>query len=160
GGIWFDRGFGLRRRRNRAILRFVRQERERHAEDVHVLRIEESRFGIDFVSRATKPAAYHLLAEKLARERAQTHDVRHSLRIPALREHADGYHVLNLLTRLAALTDRVNLLAQHFGLLFLRQFALRRAVLVVPILRLVVLSILFAVLFVVTFQLRNRFFRG
>ena len=87
--------------------------------------IEQAGVGIDFVGRAAKTAAHDLLAEELAGEGAQAHDVRHGLGVPAFREHADGNHVLNLLARLADLPDGVDLLAQHFGLLFLSQLARR-----------------------------------
>ena len=86
----------------------MRQESERHTEDVHVFRIEKPGIGIDLIGGAAKATANHLLAEKLTGEGPETHDVRHGFCVPALREHADRYHVLNLLTRLAPLTDGVN----------------------------------------------------
>ena len=43
------------------------------------------------------------------------------LGVPALREHPDGNHVLNVLTRLADLAYRIYLQAQQLGLLFFRR---------------------------------------
>ena len=57
--------------------------------------------GVDLVGRAAQAAADHLLAEELAGEGAQPHDVRHGLGVPAFREHPDGDHVLDLLAGLA-----------------------------------------------------------
>ena len=51
--------FWLRRRRDRALFGLVRQERERHTEDVHVFIIEKPRVRIDLVGRAAKAAAPH-----------------------------------------------------------------------------------------------------
>jgi hypothetical protein len=110
----------------------VGQEREGHAEDVHVLGREEA-IVIQVVARAAEPPPHHLLAQELGRERAQPHDVRHRLRVPALREHAHGDHVLDLRAGLPGLAHRVHLLAQTLGLLVLGELLARRAVVVVRV---------------------------
>ena len=74
-----DLGLRWRWRRRRTVLRFVRQESERHAEDVDVLRLEQACLWVDLVRYAAEPAPDHLLAEQLAGEGAQAHDVRHGL---------------------------------------------------------------------------------
>ena len=79
----------------------MRQEGEGHSKNVHVLRVEESSFGVKFVGGATKPAADNLLTQELAREGSQAHDVRYRFSVPSLREHSDRNHALNLLTGLA-----------------------------------------------------------
>src|SRR5689334_15764416 len=77
--LLYDRlDFGLRRRRCwwRAVLGFMRQECERHAEDIDVLRIEQVFLLVKFVRDPSEPAADDLLAKQLAGESAQAHDVR------------------------------------------------------------------------------------
>ena len=51
--------------------------------------------GVHFVgAAASKTSADHLLAEQLAGEGAESHDVGHRLGVPALREHPYGDDVL------------------------------------------------------------------
>ena len=102
-----------------SIPAFVRQERERYAEDIHVLRSEESRLLIHFIRRATEPTAYHLLAQQLRCERAQSHNVRHRLRVPPFREHSDRDHLLDLFAWFSFPSDRVNRSPQQFGSILL-----------------------------------------
>ena len=109
------------------------QEGKRHAEDVDVFGIEETRFGIDLVGRAPQSPAHHLFAQKLACEGAQAHDVRDGLGIPSFRKHPDRYNVLNLLAGLAGLPNGIHLLAQKLGLLFLGQLAFRPVALLFPL---------------------------
>ena len=85
---------------------FMRQEGERYAEDVDVLRLEQAGLRVDFVGGAAQAAAHDLLAQELAGEGPQAHDVRDRLGVPALGEHAHGNHILNLLTRFAELARR------------------------------------------------------
>jgi hypothetical protein len=61
----------------------VREEGERNAEDVHELGTEVARVRLNVVARAAEAAPDDLLAEKLTRERVQTHDVRDRLRLSA-----------------------------------------------------------------------------
>ena len=91
----------------------VRQEREGHAEDVHELGIEEAGLGSTLVARAAQPAPHHLLAEELAREGAQPHDVGDGLGVPALGEHRRRRSRSGRRPGLARLPDRVDLLPQR-----------------------------------------------
>ena len=77
-----------------------RQQLERHAVDVDVLRLRE--IG---VVGAPQAAADDLLAEELALERAQAEDLGHVPRVPALREHRDRDQAAHLLARLPGLAD-------------------------------------------------------
>ena len=107
---------GLRQRRRRHPgPRLVRQERERHAEDVHVLRFQQAGVGADVVGGAAKPAADHLFAQQLAGEGAQAHDVGHGLGVPPLGQHADRDHVLNPFAGTARAAHRIDLPAQQLG---------------------------------------------
>ena len=83
GRVRLDCGLGRGRRRRPVLAPFVRQEGERHAEDVDVLRLEQARLRVDLVGRAPQAAPHHLLAQKLAGKGAQAHDVRHGLGVPA-----------------------------------------------------------------------------
>src|SRR6266536_2869510 len=70
-------------RRRRPVLRFVRQKCEWDAEDIHILRFEESFLFVEFIRDAPEPSAYDLLAKQLAGEGAQPHDVGHGPGIPS-----------------------------------------------------------------------------
>ena len=102
-GIGSIARLGRRRRWRRPVAALVRQEGERHAEDVDVLGLEEAGLGIHLVGRAAQAPPDHLLAQELAGEGPQAHDVRHGLGVPAFGEHPDRDHVLDLLARLAGL---------------------------------------------------------
>src|SRR5437867_3901652 len=95
--IRLNRCFWLWRSRNNLACVFMRKKCKRHSKDVHVLRLEESALCIDFIRRAAKSSSNNLLAEKLTRERPQTHDVRYRLCIPPFREHPHGDDALDFL---------------------------------------------------------------
>ena len=65
--------------------------------------------------------AYHLLAQQLAGEGAQAHDVGHVGGIPTFREHRYRGDVLQFLPGLATFADSVDQLAQLFFLFQLQQ---------------------------------------
>ena len=111
-------------RRRRAVLpAFVGQKSERYTKNVDVLRLEQTGVLVHIVRRATQAASDDLLTEKLAGERPQAHDVSHSLRVPSLRKHSDGNHILEPLARFPRLAHGIYLRAQQLGLLILGQLA-------------------------------------
>ena len=121
------------RRRGRTVLpALVGQEGEGHAEDVDVFRLEQLRIRVHLVGRTAQAAPDHLLAEELAGEGAETHDVGDGLRIPALRQHPDRNHVLYPLARMTGAAHRIHLQAEHLGLLLSGQLARAVFVGVVP----------------------------
>ena len=132
----------------------MREECERNAEDVDVLRLKEfdllpgHRVGLffRFVGGTTQAASNHLFTQQLAGEGAQTHDVGDGLGVPALGEHPDGNHVLYVLAGFADLADRVHLQAQQLGLGLLGQRARLTDVVVFPA--------------IVPADFRNRLLRG
>ena len=67
---------------------FVGHEVERHAEDVDLFGKKEARDRIDIVRGSAQATPDNLLAEKLRRESAQSHDVRDGLRVPTRRSLA------------------------------------------------------------------------
>ena len=93
------------------------QERERHAEDIDVLGLEQAGVFIDLVARAPQAAPDHLLTQKLAGEGTQPHDVGDRLGIPPLAQHADGDDLLDLFAGLAPPPHRVHRHPQLLGLL-------------------------------------------
>ncbi len=123
GRLRLDRGLRRRGRRRSVLTALVRQERERHTEDVDVLGIEQPRCRIQLVGSAPQAPPYDLLAQKLRREGAQAHDMCDRLGVPSLGEHADKDDILDLLAGLPGLAHRVHLLAQLFRLVGLGQHA-------------------------------------
>ena len=105
--------------RGDAAVVLVREELERHAEHIDVLGLEESGFLVDVVGSSAEAAPDDLLAEELAGERAQPHNVRDGARVPALAEHTDGDDVADGGAGLAGLADGVDFAAQQFGGLLL-----------------------------------------
>src|ERR1700678_3135387 len=81
----FDPGFARGRRRRRSIgASLVREKREGHPKYVYVFRPEQAvRFNV--IRCSSQAASYHLLAQKLGSERAQSHDVGDGLGGPAFR---------------------------------------------------------------------------
>ena len=103
----------------------MRQKRERHSEDIYILRFEATVRRQLVVGRTAQPTSHNLLAEKLACKRSQAHDVGHSLGVPAFGEHAHRNHVLDAFTLRTYSPDGIHLAAQQLGFLFLRQLAPR-----------------------------------
>ena len=87
-------------------------EGERHAVDLGILRLEHA-LVVGGVAHAAQAAADHLLAEQLRAEGAHAQDVGDGVGVPALGEHGDGDHALDLLAELAGLADGVHHLAQQ-----------------------------------------------
>ena len=107
---------GLRRWRRLATLAGLQRDGQRHTE-TFTYSGRNSPSLVQFVGHAPQPAADHLLAQQLAGEGAQAHDVGDVLRVPAFGQHGHRNHVLQVLAGLAALADGVHHLAQQFFLL-------------------------------------------
>ena len=127
-GQRLDPRLGRRWRRDDVVAPLVGQEGEGNAEDVDVLGREEPGRRIQLVGRAAQASPHHLLAQELAGERPQPHDVGHRARVPALGEHAHRDDVLDALAGLPRLADGIHLHAQPLGL-FLPGQPARRALL-------------------------------
>ena len=108
-----DRDAGFRGRGVGFLL--VGEEGEGDAEDIHILRGEAAGLRVEVVGGAAEAPADDLFAEQLRSEGAQTHDVGHGLRVPALGEHPDRDHIADAFAGLAALADGVHLLAESAG---------------------------------------------
>lgn len=78
----FDLAFRRRGRGDDLIAAFVGKKGEWDTEDVDVFRLEES-FRSHLVRGTSEAPAHDLLAQELARESAQPHDVGDGLRVPA-----------------------------------------------------------------------------
>ena len=83
-GQGFDLHAGLGRRGWRPLAAGRHGHGQRHAKHVHKLGRVQARFRVDVVGHAAQAPANHLLAQQLAGEGAQAHDVRHGLGVPAL----------------------------------------------------------------------------
>ena len=81
-------------------------------DDVGVLDIEQT-LVIHIVALTTQRAANHLLAQQLRPEGANADDMRHRVRVPALRQHRDRDDATDLLSEPAGLADRVHDLAKE-----------------------------------------------
>ena len=90
----------------------ARDERERHAVDLGVLGVEMA-VVVGGVAHAAQGAADHLLAQKLRAEGADAEDVGDGVGVPALGEHGDADHALDVLAELAGLADGVHHLAEQ-----------------------------------------------
>ena len=101
----------------------MRQESERHAENVDVLWIEQACVRVGLIGGPTQAASDDLLAEQLAGEGSQAHDVGHGFRIPTLGQHPYGNHLLYLLAGFPNLPHGVHLQAESLGLLLFGQVA-------------------------------------
>ena len=97
----------------RADQRAHRDERERHAVDLGVLGREQVGLGVRDVGGAAQRPPHDLLAEELRREGADAEHVGHRVRVPALGEHRDADHALDLLAQAPGLADGVHDLAQQ-----------------------------------------------
>ena len=102
-------GFRLRRLGDHAFLRLMWQEGEGYAEYIDIFGLEPAGLGFDLVGRTAQATPNHLLAEKLAGEGAQAHDVGDGFGIPTLGEHPNGNHALNLLAGFPRLSNGVHL---------------------------------------------------
>ena len=101
-------GPGLRLRGRAA----ARDERERHAVDLGVFRLEPALL-VGGVAHAAQAAAHDLLAEKLGAEGPDAQDMGDGVGVPALGEHRDADHALDVLAELAGLADGVHHLAEQ-----------------------------------------------
>src|SRR5262245_39023061 len=109
GRIRLNRSLWGRRHGNAALRGLVRQEGERNSKNVDVFRLKQSRFRVELIAGAPQTAPHHLLTQQLAGEGAESHDMRDSLGVPALRKHPHGNDALYLFTRLADTADRIHL---------------------------------------------------
>ena len=90
----------------------ARDERERHAVDFGVFRLEMALL-VGGVAHPSQAAADHLLAEQLRAEGADAQNVGDGVGVPALGEHRDADHALDVLAELAGLADGVHHLAEQ-----------------------------------------------
>src|SRR5207249_3185995 len=90
-----------------------RNERERNAVDVDMLRRQQSGLGIGRVAYPPESAANDLLAQQLACERPDPKNMRHVVSVPALSEHRHGNDAPDVLTKVTALADGIYDLAQR-----------------------------------------------
>ena len=112
GSKRLDGRLGLRWLRYNAFMGFMGQKGERHAEDIDVLRLEHVGSRVHIVGGPAQAPPDDLLTQQLAAEGTQSHDMRHRLGVPALGQHPDGNHVLDLLARFPDPADRIHLRAQ------------------------------------------------
>src|SRR5437867_10358805 len=84
--IRLNRCFWFWRSRNNLACVFMWEKRKWHAKDVHILRLEEPAFLIDFIRGPAEPSSDNLFTKQLACECSQPHDVRYRLCIPPFRE--------------------------------------------------------------------------
>ena len=70
-------------------------------------------FVVGGVAHAAQAAAHDLLAEELRAEGADAEDVGDGVGVPALGEHGDGDHALDVLAELAGLADGVHHFAEQ-----------------------------------------------
>ena len=98
---------------DRRSLPAARDERERDAVDLGVLRARTCPSSFGRVADAAQAAADDLLAEQLGAEGADAEDVGDGVGVPALGQHRDGDDAADLLAELARLADRVHHLAQQ-----------------------------------------------
>ena len=90
----------------------TRDERERHAEDFGVFRIEHP-FVVERVAHPPQSAADHLLAQKLSPEGSHAENVRDRVRVPTFGQHRHADDALDVLAELPRLADGVHHLAQQ-----------------------------------------------
>ena len=100
------------------------QESEGHTKDVDIFRFEQTALRIHIIGSSAESAPDHLLAEQLAGECPQSHDVRYVLCVPTFREHPDRNHILNATSLFSTLANCVHLQAKQLGLFLFGQLTL------------------------------------
>jgi exopolysaccharide biosynthesis WecB/TagA/CpsF family protein len=113
GSVREYRNLGIRPSRRHRRAGFVGQEGERDAENIHILRPKQLRSGLEFVAGSPEASANDLLAQQLAGEGAQAHDVRYCPGVPALAQHTYGDNVAKSAALLTRPAHRVDHAAQE-----------------------------------------------